>query len=224
MEEKKLTDEEIVVKALELAIKWCKESGFDHADNFPLDEIKRTLDLIHRLQDENERLTEEKDKYKGLYETMYRKYSDLQDKEFNCEALRKQRDEYLDKALELQKQVDELTEELKNLDWYKMWHKKFKKEIDDLTLELETYRPTKLSGNGQCKCSNCGTVHWTDWCSRYKGQTLCDRCLKEIISTEEKQAVKDTAKEILQELYEYPHEYHERKILEIAKRKGVEVE
>ena len=38
------------------------------------------------------------------------------------------------------------------------------------------------------------------------------------------QAVKDTAKEILQELYEYPHEYHERKILEIAKRKGVEVE
>jgi hypothetical protein len=39
-----------------------------------------------------------------------------------------------------------------------------------------------------------------------------------------KQAVKDTAKEILQELYEYPHEYHEKKILEIARRKGVEVE
>ncbi len=38
------------------------------------------------------------------------------------------------------------------------------------------------------------------------------------------QAVKDTAKEILQELYEYPHEYHEKKILEIARRKGVKVE
>ena len=125
---------------------------------------------------------------------------------------------------ELQKQVDELKGELENLAWYKMWHNKFKKEIDDLTLELETYRPTKLHGNGQCKCSNCGCVNWTDWFSSYKGQTLCDKCLKEILSTEKQRAVKETAKEILQELYEYPHEYHERKILEIAKRKGVVVE
>lgn len=94
-------------------------------------------------------------------------------------------------------EIERLTEELKNLDWYKMWHKKFKKEIDDLTLELETYRPTKLSGHGQCKCGVCGRVSWTDWFSRYKGQTLCDKCLKEIVATEEKQAVKDTAKEIL---------------------------
>lgn len=96
-------------------------------------------------------------------------------------------------------EIERLTEELKNLDWYKMWHKKFKKEIDDLTLELETYRPTKLSGHGQCKCGVCGRVSWTDWFSRYKGQTLCDECLKEIVETEEKQAVKETAKEILQE-------------------------
>lgn len=79
--------------------------------------------------------------------------------------------------------IKPLQEQIKNLDWYKMWHKKFKKEIDDLTLELETYRPTKLSGNGQCKCSNCGVVGWTDWFSRYKGQTLCDKCLKEIKGT-----------------------------------------
>ena len=102
--------------------------------------------------------------------------------------------------LEKQKQVDELKEELKNLDWYKMWHKKFQKKIEDLTTELETYRPTKLSGHGQCKCSNCGNVSWTDWFSRYKGKTLCDKCLKEIVITEDKQAVKDTAKEIVTDI------------------------
>ena len=66
-----------------------------------------------------------------------------------------------------------------------------------MTLELETYRPTKLSGNGQCKCGVCGNVCWTDWFSRYKGKTLCDKCLREILATEEQQTVKDTAKEIL---------------------------
>lgn len=35
---------------------------------------------------------------------------------------------------------------------------------------------------------------------------------------------KETAKEILQLLYSYPHEYHEKKIIEIAKQYGVEVE
>ena len=75
-------------------------------------------------------------------------------------------------------EIERLTEERENLNWYKMWHNKFKKEIEDLTLELETYRPTKLSGNGQCKCSKCGVVSWTDWFSRYKGQTLCNDCLK----------------------------------------------
>lgn len=77
--------------------------------------------------------------------------------------------------------IEPLQEQLKNLDWYKMWHTKFKKQIEDLTAELETYRPTKLSGNGQCKCDKCGMVCWTNWFSRYKGQTICDKCLKEII-------------------------------------------
>lgn len=83
--------------------------------------------------------------------------------------------------------IEPLQEKTKDLDWYKMWHKKFKKEIEDLTLELETYRPTKLHGNGQCKCSNCGNVSWTDFgFSRYKGQTLCDKCLKEVMRKEAK--------------------------------------
>ena len=172
MEEKKLTDEEIV-KALEFCTEQedcvsCKYEDCIDCRTFLMEEA---LNLIHRLQDENEawRL-----KSKEL-ETAWEISSSNEER--------------------LQKQVDELKEELQNLDWYKMWHKKFKKEIDDLTLELETYRPTKLSGNGQCKCSECGVVCWTDWFSRYKGQTLCDKCLNEIIATEEKQAVKDTAKE-----------------------------
>lgn len=63
---------------------------------------------ITRLKAKIEQVTGERNEYKTLYETMYRKYSDLQDKAFNCEALRKERDEYLNKAVELQKQVDKL--------------------------------------------------------------------------------------------------------------------
>lgn len=37
-----------------------------------------------------------------------------------------------------------------------------------------------------------------------------------------KQARKETAKEILQDLYNYPHEYHEKRIVELAKQFGVE--
>jgi hypothetical protein len=96
-----------------------------------------------------------------------------------------------------------------------------------LTLELETYRPTKLSGNGQCKCSNCGNVSWTDWFSRYKGKTLCNGCLKEIISTEEKQAVKDTAKEIYdfaKNFFIWDEEGFVRELKELVQDYGVEVE
>lgn len=35
---------------------------------------------------------------------------------------------------------------------------------------------------------------------------------------------KKTAKEILQNLYNYPHEYHEKRIIELAKHYNVEVE
>lgn len=111
MEEKKLTDEQIinalkVVKKETLAFEYDKEKRrFEYVTG------KEILDLIHRQKAEIERLTEERNKYKGLYETMYRKCSDLQDKEFNCEELRKVKNEYFDKAAELQKQVDDLKQE-----------------------------------------------------------------------------------------------------------------
>lgn len=45
---------------------------------------------------------------------------------------------------------------------------------------------------------------------------------KQLTKTE--QTRKETAKEILQELYCFPHEYHEKKILELAKQYEIEVE
>lgn len=89
----------------------------------------------------------------------------------------------------LQQELAEKDEEIEDLkkwqDWYSMWHNKFKKQIEDLTTELETYRPTKLHGNGQCKCFNCNAINWTDWCSSYKGHTYCDDCLKEVLKEEQ---------------------------------------
>ena len=96
--------------------------------------------------------------------------------------------------LDLQKQLAEKDKEFEELkewqQWYEMWHKKFQKQIEDLTTELETYRPTKLHGNGQCECFKCKQEgrqarEWTDWCSRYKGHTYCDDCLKEVLKEEQ---------------------------------------
>ena len=96
--------------------------------------------------------------------------------------------------LDLQKQLAEKDKEFEELkewqQWYEMWHKKFQKQIEDLTTELETYRPTKLHGNGQCECFKCKQEGrqarvWTDWCSSYKGHTYCDDCLKEVLKEEQ---------------------------------------
>lgn len=179
-EEKKLTDEE-ALKAVEIChtvglhCSTCPAYKYE-ADNCDNIAGLALVDYCHRLQGDNKRLS---------------LIAGMINKGVAVEIVN------IQETIDTQKaEIERLTRELQNLDWYKMWHKKFKKEIDDLTLELETYRPTKLSGNGQCKCSICGGVSWTDWFSRYKGKTICDGCLKEIISTEEKQSVKDTAKEI----------------------------
>ena len=114
---------------------------------------------------------------------------------------------------QLKQQLAEKDKEIEDLkewqEWYSMWHKKFQKEIEDLKIELETYRPTKLHGNGQCECFKCKQEgmqarHWTDWCSEYKGHIYCDDCLKEVLKEEqtsqtqlaiqELEKVKDTLK------------------------------
>ena len=222
MEEKKLTDEELV-KALECCVKNdCEKcpyliKGFDCV--ISKQEENDVLELIYRLQSENKRLKDEKEEIKlfnlaiqngeidmriesemakSFYNSIVQVFEqngaknfftttiDIEGKKgryaFTIEKVGGQT--VAEKLAEQKLEIERLTEELKNLDWYKMWHKQFKKEIDDLTLELETYRPTKLSGNGQCKCSICGVVSWTDWFSRYKGQTLCDECLKKLLEKE----------------------------------------
>lgn len=80
------------------------------------------------------------------------------------------------------KYIDELKHDI---GWYKMWHKKFQKQIEELTTELETYRPTKLTGEGQTTCHRCKEGNWTCFgFYHYKGQTLCDKCLKEVLEGE----------------------------------------
>lgn len=106
----------------------------------------------------------------------------------------------------LQKELAEKDKEIEDLKewqkWYSMWHEKFQKQIEDLTTELETYRPTKLHGNGQCKCFNCNAINWTDWCSSYKGHTYCDNCLKVVLEDERQQQLKPFIK-LLNEIKEY---------------------
>ena len=97
MNEKKLTDEEIV-KALENCLNGnyktkCKDCYYDKLDNICKDMDRDLLDLIHRLQAENERLTEEK--------------WDAQDDLDNYHEINR---ELGKQNAELQKQVDELKE------------------------------------------------------------------------------------------------------------------
>lgn len=54
-------------------------------------------------------------------------------------------------------------------------------------------------------------------------QALDEKTIEYFIKHNE-QIRKETAREILQTLYNYPHEWHEMKIKELAKEYGVEVE
>ena len=114
--------------------------------------------------------------------------------EYGREEIRR-RNKRIDEIVERDKKLfDDKNKEIEELkewqQWYEMWHKIFQKQIEDLTTELETYRPTKLHGNGQCECFKCKQEgrqarEWTDWCSRYKGHTYCDDCLKEVLKEEQ---------------------------------------
>ena len=100
------------------------------------------------------------------------------------------------KENELCKQIVAYEKEICHLEnmnkWFKMWHEKFIIENAKLQDELETYRPTKLHGHGQCTCALCkekgrNATYWTDCCYKYKGNILCSDCLKEILKNEKKE-------------------------------------
>ena len=236
--EKKLNDEEIV-KALEICAIEVDIHDKDDCKECPyfmkkIDCVtgqrseKDILALIHRLQErvfdyenlerqakklelENieqkagiERLTEERYKYKELYETMYRKYSDLSHEEFYCMVLEKEKNEYLDKALELQKQVDELKEKIMNLK-SAMIDRVARKSYDSLLTTIEDV--DEIFGDA-----------YESEFNEHLGQ-----------------AIKDTAKEILQDEKEkvtlhmneagnWVNALDEDYIDELANRYGVEVE
>lgn len=99
-----------------------------------------------------------------------------------------------DYAEENCQRIAELEGEIKktkeDLAWYSMWHKNFNEQINELTSELEIYRPTKLTGDGQCSCYGCEQKqgfnrHWTNSCYRYKGLIYCSECLKEVLDKEQ---------------------------------------
>ena len=108
---KGLKKEELIGQIRILEHNWtCAEENFNNS-------VKNSDKIFYEQKAEIKLLTEERDKYKGLYETMYRQYADLREKEFDFEALKKEKNDYVDKSLELQKQVDELEElNAKNLD------------------------------------------------------------------------------------------------------------
>ena len=75
-------------------------------------------------------------------------------------------------------------------------------------------------------CKGCPNVRvrssgMTDCCADYS----CEQFQKYARLIEHNEQIrKETAREILQTLYNYPHEWHEMKIKELAKEYGVEVE
>lgn len=229
MEEKKLTDDTeidvgMIVKALEKNCICVVYGGscetcplFDE----PCSEIlpKAIKDLIHRLQDENERLTREVDKQKNFVTAWEESWKIANEqntktrvklKKENAERKKqveawKARAKELEESWEisssneekLQKQVDELTEERANL----------KAEIATQTLKYEALKTGKIIASGIFEVLN-----------KAKKTEIRE------------QAVKDTAKEILQELWDETeplnesHKWVRLRIKNIASRKGVEVE
>ena len=87
---------------------------------------------IEKLESTVEAVSGERDKYKGLYEEMYRKYSEVSDKEYNIKAVKEDRDSYLNKCLGLQKQLDD---EKKLHELAKAFHNEKCAEFDSLCYE-----------------------------------------------------------------------------------------
>ena len=210
MNEKKLTDEEIV-KALEcmagLIQRDCDNCHF-MIDKFCSDTelSSATLDLIHRLQDENKRLNNRISdmEFVGqgncmdckLVEDIYTldtKHNELKEKTFSYETelleLREDRERFRARNAELQKQVDEL--------------------------KVENER---LKGERKL-CHNCGKYFLSAW-------KACPSCGTK--PNDVQQAVKDTAKEILQTIKHAKENgqifYNEAFMITAQKAYGVEVE
>lgn len=137
-----------------------------------IDQLKQQLEEKDNKIKELENYKFRNDDYKVYYESTAMNYSEI------CEVYKNELDTLKQQLEGKGKEIESLK---KDKEWYLIWHEKFKKQIEELTTELETYRPTKLHGNGQCKCHKCQAIHWTDWCNSYRGHIYCNNCLKEVL-------------------------------------------
>lgn len=239
MEEKKRTDEEKLLKQIRyFADRYGTSNCIGNPNkNFFTD----VLDLIHRLQENNANQVR-------MRCDMQRKFDDLQtlctEQKAENEQLKK---DYIELDLECRELRTELDKELAE---HEEFTQKAKAEIE--SLKCDSYRTSWKAKFLQAKKENERLTEerdiYLDDCSsvrhklrqeieeKFELQKQVDELLQEkgfLIARQnqgKKQAVKDTAKEILQELWDETepntksHEWVRKRVKEIAKRKGVEVE
>ena len=210
MEEKKLTDEEIV-KAFEICANGlCNKNcpAFNLVTEMNCQDYmdKLILDLIHRLQGENERLTEENAILKGNPPILAGRSlgKTIRAKLLAFDKMKEQNDE-------LQKQVDELKEENGKLvtigNGFALERNNLREELDEL----------KKSGNGVLL-----TSLYKKQADDHKRGLSVQRAYWE---KQVQQAVKDTAKEICLKIIKGQPQLIKEKWVEWFKKEyGVEVE
>ncbi len=149
MEEKKLTVEAMIDSLKEMAIKFSKDTYVNRV-------LVNAINLIHRLQDENERLkdtigeqrwnindqkaeierlTERKEFWENMHDKVCAQYENLEDKTEEYENAITMKQYRID---ELQKQVDELKERAKiDLEHERVWGKiQTKQVVKDTAKEI----------------------------------------------------------------------------------------
>lgn len=136
MEEKKLTDEEIIKELINESNRgeWCELSFIDCVE---VRVLKNAIDLIRRLQSENEALNKGVKRLKRNYEKAIKQNADDCVKKF-CETIMYVEQERLVKEnAELQKQVDELTVRLDYFQKSSDYHEGNQKELEIRNAELQ---------------------------------------------------------------------------------------
>ena len=217
-EEKKLTDEQIinalkVVKKETLAYEYDKEQRrFEYVTG------KEILDLIHRLQDENERLkcNSYTTSWKGKFFEAKKEIDNMQDVIFALEEEKR----LLKKEIETQRKIIEYQDGLPDL------VEQQKAEIERLMGSINEFRQEVITLNNEKLELQKQVDELKDTLELQK--TLYNRAREDGYCTGYKSGVKDTAKEICDLILEH---WEKKQFVEcdwlrvtISERYGVEVE
>lgn len=213
MEEKKLTDEEIV-KALEHCatentcrgcVKYNRETTIDYFKCMR-DTRKNVVDLIHRLQSENERLNDMKftQEHCDLYKENELLKAELSKELAEHEEFTKKAKDEIGRLNKSNKELTSIAEYQQNLNMER-WRIIQEKEKENAELQKQVDYLTNAKGNALL---------------------IIEQGEKQILQVRQ-QAVKDTADEI----YDFAKEYYSsdedvfgERLKEFVKRYGVEVE